>query len=430
LFGGTDVGMAFARSVSLVSWLACPIIVAGYYFKQWSWPYALLAMVFILLPAEPYMLLDIVHVTPDSTMAFLFVCTMVVAQVIFEKQIVSKWELLLVGGLAALCFLTKQQGIIAIASVVIYAIINRNKLQDLFYLSLGFFVPFLLAVIYFEIINSESFLQDTLFGLDRVMVVTPGLAGDRLLNFLTHNLAFTLCVIVSFILISRRSIKLSIWHVSFALNFILLLKILGNAGGGTNYFLTFWITIVVISVGIVVKFNRDATLFTLFHRTMKVNWSAPRLSRVLLTCLFINIIFGSVSILQQLNATVLPNKHLETVMQEYSSYVGELMKSNPDARVLTNRNIGALVEHKVNVTNEGSTMFQYAWAHPELFNQNKILTSISDKKYDFIFTGLQPYPANVRAVIDISYKLAITKELGVMQGNIGLVKIYVPKDNH
>jgi len=115
-------------------------------------------------------------------------------------------------------------------------------------------------------------------------------------------------------------------------------------------------------------------------------------------------------------------------MQEYYSYVGELMKANPEAWVLTNRNIGALVEHKANITNEGSTMFQYAWAHPTRFNQNIILTSISDKKYDFIFTGLQSYPANVREEIEISYKLAMTKELVVYQGKIGLIKVYIPKE--
>ncbi len=428
LFGGVDAGMVLARWVSLVSWLMCPFIIAIYYPKSWGWMYSGFAALFILLPIEPYMLLDIVNVTPDATMAFFFVCAMVLADRVFRKLEVFRWELLLVGAVSALCFLVKQQGIIAIIVVLTFGIMSRKDARNLLMIAAGFFGPLIVAVAYFEIVNSGQFLQDTLFGLDKVMVVTPGLAEERLIDFLIHNLAFTLCVVVGLTLVLTRSIKLSIWHLSFIFHLLLLLKILGNAGGGPNYFITFWITMVVISVSTIVHLSHNETPFSLFYNFSKIKWKAPILiSRVLLIGLFINVTIGSASMRQQLNSIKPPSENLEVIMQKYYEAVGLLTASNPDAYVLTNRNVGALVAHNINVSNEGSTMFQYAWAHPELFNQNNILEAISEKKYDFIFTGIQPYPPNVRARIAESYKVEMTMEQGLMSGNIGLVKVYTPK---
>jgi len=427
LFGGADVGMLFARSASLLFWLACPLLVTIYYSKRWGWLYAVLAAIFILLPAEPYMLLDIVSVTPDSSMAFFFVCTMLAAETVLKKEEAFKWELLLVGGLAALCFLSKQQGVIAIVSVVAFAIVSRKSIKSVSLLTAGFLAPFLLSVVYFEIVNSGQFLQDTLFALDKVMVVTPGLAGDRFLDFLMHHLAFTLCVVAAFILVAARLTKLSIWHVTFILHILLLLKTLGNGGGGPNYFVTFWVTTVVISISAIVIFDRRATKLHLFHRMTRIKWDVPLLSRVLLVCLFINVAIGTIGTHTQINSITSPSENLEVIMQEYYDATGLLVAGTPNARVLTNRNIGALVVNRVNVTNEGSTMFQYAWAHPEFFDQNIILDAIAQKKYDFIFTGLQPYPANVMRRIEEAYKVAMINEQVVYMGNIGLVKVYVPK---
>ena len=426
-FGGADVGMAFARSISLMFWLMCPLIVAFYYKKDWGWRYSGLAAIFILLPVEPYMLLDIVNITPDSAMAFFFVCTIVMADHVFKKAEAFRWELLMVGALASLCFLAKQQGVIAIVSVLAFGIMSRKGVRDLMMVVAGFFSLFLLSVIYFETVNSGQFLQDTLFALDKVMVVIPSLAEERLVNFFIHHLAFTLCVIIALILVLVRSTRLSIWHIVFILNLLLLLKTLGNAGGGPNYFVTFWITTVVISVSTIVRFCNHGTLFHSFQEFSKIELKPPMFSRVLLTCLFINIAIGSVSIHQQLNSIVAPSDNLKVIMQKYYEAVGLLVASTPDANVLTNRNVGALVSHNINVTNEGSTMFQYAWAHPELFNQNIILNAISKKEYDFIFEGLQPYPPNVRKRIADAYKVEMTMEQGVMLGNVGLINVYTPK---
>jgi hypothetical protein len=56
-----------------------------------------------------------------------------------------------------------------------------------------------------------------------------------------------------------------------------------------------------------------------------------------------------------------------------------------------------------------------------------LLTAIRSREYDLITTGLQDYPEDVKNEIDANYKLTLTKELIFFAGNVGLVRVYIPK---
>lgn len=430
LVGGVDASMSLARGIALLFWILCPIAIFLFYKKQWGYLYSTLAAVFILLPSEPYMLMDIVQVSPNSTMAFLFLCTLLTAEFCTKYAHDSWLSWLTLGVLAAFCFLAKQQGIVAIGCVLPFLIIKRVRFGQLALVTVAFTSVFAISYFYLESINSGQYLRATIFDLKQIMSYDPVLAKTRLYSFtFLHNAAFTFCVVASLLTVAVRLDKLSVWHVSFIVHLFFLLKILGNGGGGPNYFLTFWITTVLISVGLIAKFmRRNADLTSPFFQiTEKVHGRLSMLASTMLLSLFVSIAVGTFSIHQQLSTSIIPSVELKEIMRSYYQSIDELVASKPEAKVLTNRNVGAWAATKVKIENEGSTMFQYAWIHGDIFQPDVVLTAIKNKKYDFIATGIQNYPANVEDEIRSNYKIAMVKEEILNMGNVGLSTIYIPK---
>ena len=381
LLGGPDAGMTLARSISLLFWMLCPLTVVFVYGKKWGYFYSLLSGIFILLPSEPFMLLDIVNITADSMMAFIFLVTLILAERCAGRLDVSWKGWFYVGFMAALCFLAKQQGIIAIASVICYLLIKKTGFKKIGVVLLGFVSLLAIFCVWLESVNSGNYLQSTIFTLRRIMSYNPDLAISRLYEFINNNFAFTIAVLASFAFVAFRITKLSVWQVSFVLHLVFLLKILGNGGGGPNYFLTMWITMVMVSVGFISSLVNDRTQrsspFVLI--SMNCQKKIVTVGKIFLIGLFLSITLGTVTIHRQLSSSIYPTLGLENLMREYYAAVGELVLAKPNAKVLTNRNVGALVAHGINVENEGSTMFQYAWAHGEVFQPGVILQAIGEK---------------------------------------------------
>jgi 4-amino-4-deoxy-L-arabinose transferase-like glycosyltransferase len=425
--------MSFARSLSLLFWLLCPITIFLFYTKRWGFFYSTLAAIFILLPSEPYMLLDIVNVTPDSMMAFLFTCSLILAEFNLKNERSSWNHWLLLGAVAALSFFAKQQGIIAIGCIVPFLLLRKASFKQLISVLIGFLLVFAASSAYLEYVNYGHYLQTTIFKLKQIMPDSPSshiLAEERLYAFvISHNLAFTICAALSFFALVLRFNKITIWQVSFIVHLFFLLKILGNGGGGPNYFLTFWISTVVVCLELISKFSNPkiGLLSPYFLVTEKAQARLYLFSKTILIGLFVSISIGTISIHRQLNSSIYPSPELAKIMQDYYQTVADLVASKPNAKVLTNRNVGALAATSVNIENEGSTMFQYAWAHGEIFQSDFVLSAIRTKQYDFITSGLQNYPPNVAEEIQKNYKVAIVKEEILQQGNVGLSTVYVPK---
>jgi hypothetical protein len=430
LVGGADAGMSLARGVSFLFWLLCPLAIFFYYAKKWGLFLSAIAAVFVWLPSEPGLLLDIVQVSPNSTMAFMFLATLLLAEYCVEKKDDSWRVWVLLGVFAALCFLAKQQGIIAIGSVMAFLLVRRIPVWKMAAVMAGFAVMFGLAYAYLEWVNSGQYLRATISDLKIIMSHDPELAESRLYGFVIQNNAvFALAALLSIAAMALRVTKLSIWHVSFVLHLIFLLKVLGNAGGGPNYFLTMWITMVLVGVGLVASLTKAPTEISspYFHLSANSQVRIEGLTKLLLIGLFVSISIGTISIHRQLNASVIPSPELEKLMEEHYQAVGKLVQERPNAKILTNRNIGALVAHGANVENEGSTMFQYAWAHGEIFQPSVVITAVREKQYDLIVTGIQPYPRIISDAIAANYKVALLQPEILSLGNVGLSTIYIPK---
>ena len=428
--GAGEPSMSMARSISLFFWMLIPLTAFFTYRKQWGYSYSALAAIFIMLPSEPYMLLDIVNVTPDSMMGFLFIATLILAERYANHPETSWKSWLLLGVVAALCFLAKQQGIIAIACVTVFLLARRVGLKNIGLMLFGFLLIFSIAYAYLEAVNSGQYLQATIFGLKQIMPYEPELAESRLYAFMiSNNAAITATAVLALVTVVLRMSKLTIWQVSFVLHLFYLLQVLGNGGGGPNYFLTMWITMVLMSVGLIARVVNgpekiSSPYFSIADSLQgQVNWAA----KILLVGIFVSISVGTISIHRQLNASAIPSPELEKLMEDYYQAVGKLVQERPNARILTNRNIGALVAHGANVENEGSTMFQYAWAHGEIFQPSVVITAVREKQYDLIVTGIQPYPRVISDAIADNYKVALLQPEILSLGNVGLSAIYIPK---
>lgn len=428
--GAGEPSMNLARSISLIFWILIPLTAFLVYRKEWGYSYSALAAIFILLPSEPYMLLDIVNVTPDSMMGFLFIATLILAER-YANRLETPWRSWLwLGAVAALCFLAKQQGIVAIACVTLFLLARRVPLKNIGWMLFGFLFVFSIAYVYLQAANSGQYLQATIFGLKQIMPYKPELAESRLYAFMiSHNAAVTVTAVLALVTVALRMSKLTVWQVSFVLHLFYLLQVLGNGGGGPNYFLTMWITMVLMSVGLIASVLKGTGKISTPYFSIadslqgQVNWAA----KILLVGIFISISVGTVSIHRQLNASVIPSPELEKLMEDYYQAVGKLVQERPSARILTNRNIGALVANGANVENEGSTMFQYAWAHGEIFQPDVVISAVRAKQYDLIVTGIQPYPKIIGDEITKNYRVVLQAPEILSVGGVGFATIYSPK---
>lgn len=482
LFGGAHASLSFARTVSFLFWLLTPLAVLWYFRKRWGFFYAATAALFIWLPAEPTMLVDIVQVSPSSTMAFLFVATLLYATRCSERSNTAWWEWLILGAIAALCYFAKQQGLIAIAVTVSFLFFQRINLRDISLVILGFLVVFLSTAAYLELLNSGQYLNATLFDLHKIIISSPELARKRLVSFLLDaHFYFIVCILLSFVLFvlrEREFKKLSIWQISFVLHIPFLLAILGNNGGGASYFLSMWISMVLLCIETVrkVESRLSAPLnvvvpvliiaaIAIWGKTghpdyaVMTSWAAvivftvmvsgrdsSRLlissvmresnhqdmhgfvfSTVLLVSLFINGYLGMMTTLYHLGSIALPTPKLEKMMQDYYQSVALLVADKPPLKILTNRTIGAFVSSNLNIENEGCTMFCYAWKVPSVFNRGVIINAIRDKRFDLIATGQAEFPEEVNREIASHYQPVLTKEVNFHFGRVGTVNVYVPK---
>jgi hypothetical protein len=251
------------------------------------------------------------------------------------------------------------------------------------------------------------------------MITSSSLSRARLTEFLFQaNFFFIVCVSYSFYISMKQEkpfYKFSIWQISFIVHLPFLLAILGNGGGGPNYFLSMWITIVILCFDqIIVRKSASSSKLT---------------THLLLFGLLVNSCIGIRTINKEIDAISLPTPKMEGMMQEYYQSVAGLVAGRTNLNILTHRNIGAFVATDTQITNEGCTMFSYAWHFPSIFNRESILSQIKHKKFDFISTGLQEYPEEVQNEITKNYRPALTKEVNLYFGKIGPATVFVPKGN-
>ncbi len=380
----------------------------------------------------------------------------------------------MLGAIAACCYLAKQQGLIALVIVLSFQVLQCKTWRVIALTVLGFFVVFSICSAYLEYLNSGEYLRVTLLDLRKIITSDPHLAVLRLKEFLfDENLYFFACSIYSLYKSLADFKRLTIWQVSFLLHIPFLLAILGNGGGGPNYFLSMWISMVLLSIETVFKANVAKVsalgfflaflMITLWGKTSyieftdililvvfiaflvayvdskkaekfaaiwsgltwvaKYNWN---LAEFFFITLIINFSLGVKPVLLEFEAISLPTPAMEVKMKDYYQSVKKLVADRREASILTNRNIGAFVFSNLRIANEGCTMFTYAWHSPSVFNKDKIINAIREKRFDFISTGIQDYPEDVRAEIEKYYRPALSKETNIYLGKMGVVNVFSP----
>lgn len=471
ILGGEHASLIFARTVSFIFWAICPLMVFIYFSKKWGYLYSLIAALLIWLPSEPGLLIEIVQVSPNSTMAFLFLATLIYAEQCLEKKNIVWWNFFALGCLSSLCYLAKQQGLIAFASLMTFLLVKRVSIRMQLLSVIGFLFVFSLTTVYLEWVNSGEFLKSTIIDLHKIIIDDKSIAFNRLIAFIyNYNFYIIALVIASIMQTFLQLTGLTIWKISFILHIPFLLSILGNAGGGQNYFLTFWITSVLIciemlkrletsqvdvSIVIIVLFFYVFNYFDIrkkffflailvffaysyskkLHLLENVNakykkykiFNSHIFSHFLIIIFFFNLSTLTIKNYKSISSFPLPTSILNKLMKDYNQRIRYFIRIKPNANVLTDRNIGALVMNGANVQNEGSTMFEYAWAYPKFFPRQRVLSSIRTKQFDMITTGITPYPEEVQKTIEKNYKISFTNKVNMIFGKIGLVKVYIPK---
>ncbi|TAL65047.1 MAG: hypothetical protein EPN84_02230, partial [Legionella sp.] len=200
LLGGANATLSFARLISFLFWLLTPLTVLLYFRKQWGYFYAVLAALFIWLPPEPEMLIDIMYVGGNTLMAFLFTITLLYAASCSKNSNTSFWSYFFIGFLTAFCFLAKQQGIIVLAIIISFMILRRIDFRNILLIFLGFSFVIVVSTAYLEFLNTGQYLHSTLIDLSGIMSSSGPLARARLSSFLfVSNMCFLICILVSFL---------------------------------------------------------------------------------------------------------------------------------------------------------------------------------------------------------------------------------------
>jgi len=206
---------------------------------------------------------------------------------------------------------------------------------------------------------------------------------------------------------------LSIWEISCVLHVPLLILILGNGGGGPNYFFTFWISLVVACFEVI---SRGAS-------------TRPMLKLAFLGLVSVNFAFSVAASSSELLVQERPTNHLVELMDANYQQVSNLgrLSSRDGGTVLTNRNVGAFVSAGMRIENEGAIMFSYAWLHPKSFNREKVLERVQKKQYSYILSGLQPFPEDLFQTILANYEVYSDYETNLYMGRVGVQTIWRPK---
>ena len=416
-----------ARLLSAFFWILSPVLIYFYLARCISRSNSLLASIAVLFPIQSGLLVDMVQITPAAMMVLLFVSTVLIADSI---GIIGKstWKVVLVGVLSSLAFLAKQQGIIVLIVLLAYFLVAKFPLKKILLFLLVALTTYYLAYFCVTLVDGNSLIPSTITEVPQIIKTYWKLSIIRFMLFAGFNaLLISLCLYSVIQNCVRK--KLNIWEVSFILHIPFLLYILKNGAGGSNYFTTFWISIVVVSFKLIFDGNTD------FQRVEKIGkWVfnlptfickllAPKLIYVFL---FGMLLVGQTIFIRDVSKMNLPDQELIEIMQNASASSASLIQDQEGLNILTNRNIGVFIDRKIIINNEGCSLFG-AWKNLENFEKSILLNKISNQDFDFITTGLQPYPQDLQIFIDKYYVVVDSYPTNLLFGYVGTQSIFAPK---
>jgi hypothetical protein len=416
-----------ARFISAIFWILCPILIYFYFKRRTTRVNAFTASITVLFPIQSGLLVDMVQVTPAATMVFLFLITILLTDSIQT----SKYPTLLIftlGILSSLTFLAKQQGIILFFVLLGYFLVNKLSIRRIvMYIFSALFTYYLVAVS-ISFVEGNDLIAATVTEVPSIIKTYWKLSVIRLSSFSFSNI-FLILLSVYALMQSCLHRKINIWEVSLLMHIPFLLFILKNGAGGSNYFTTFWLSVVVVSCNLIFIPNQShksipsVSKWGFFNFEFSLNKKKPSALYILLS---VSILLGQLTFIKDVAKMNLPNKELRETMLNASARGELLVKQGKRIEMLTNRNIGVFLDQRIEINNEGCSLFG-AWVHLENFEKNILLEKIGAQRYDYISTGLQPYPKDVQSKIDRYYKVIYSYPTNYYFGQIGTQSIYGPK---
>lgn len=365
----------------------------------------------------------IVHVSPTTFFIFLGFLSLFLLDIWDET---GAWPLLLASGLcASLSFLTKQQGLFAVGSGFIFMLLRRKKVGDLVRYSAAFLVPTCALVGYLEYSSQGNFINSTFIYLSTVIRNDPVLAKQRITQFLLQNWPWFLAFFAGLAAaISKRAVN--VWHVSVAVNFVLLCKIVGNGGGGDYYFFPLWLTLVIVSWQFIWElclqgFGPDAR-------------ESGSIDLKLILGILMLVAFGRYGRIAVKSAMAdfdhyrLVSSSILPVMDRYYAEIKKRLDAGQNRKVFPARTVGAFVAAGADIEYEFCTFAGYAWnsVSPHV-NKGYFIDRVRSKSYSMITTGLQAFPSDMEQEIRKYYRVDAVLPVVLYYGRVGEVSIYVPR---
>lgn len=403
---GRQLNFATARLISICFLLACPIAVFLYFRNKWGIFLSLLCSMALLVPYKSRFIFSLTNISPNSMCGFLFLISLLLADYGIRSKESKRFVFSAV--VAVLCFLSKQQGVIAGLVVLVALVFEKNKKGLVTFIFSGVLVLMTFGLL-IEVKNSFLFFRTTIIDVGHIMHPSMEYAFYRFKRFCINNVGYIISLVLLGVVCIRKK-NLSIWLISTILHIPFLLLILGNEGGGPDYFLSFWISVVVCIFDLLEKNQKKINIFLICLLMIATNSSFA-------------LVNNSITLERQIK----PDQEMKILMESNYKKISELIDTIKPRRVLTSRSIGCLVAAGVLVENEGCTMFGYSWLVPEYFNKNNILDSVQQQKYDVIVSGQFPYPKDLQEIIDKYYVVCLRFNTNYIFGEIGEQTVWCPR---
>jgi hypothetical protein len=331
------------------------------------------------------------------------------------------------GVLAGLTFFSKQQGMIVTIAGILFLILKIRLKRYVLVFATAALVTLFIGITLIDSIEGNTFLRSTVIDLNGQIPGYWKLGVRRFVEFALINCGILAIVLLSIKKMNVKIKSLTFWQISFIVYIPFLLYILRNGGGGPNYFLTFWITIIMILI------NEDQILdFTEYwkkvsRRDSKLETTfTNKVYSIALPLVILTAAYGSFINFKILNDINFPQKiHISnsTALQKFAqNYV-----SSESCSILTARNSGVFLSSKCDIDSENVITFQYAWNVDKKMNKETIKERIKSKQYDLISTGVGTYPPEIWNLIEANYVLGIEKEINFNYGQIGIMRVYIPE---
>ena len=426
LSGGTP-SFFVARAVSSGLWiLVLVIVISGVKIRRINL-YSLIILNLLVFPPVQGMILDTVQIGPSSLLGLMFLVTGLTFDKIDRAMNNRVFLLYVAGVLAGLTFFSKQQGMIVAIAGILFLILKIRLKRYVLIFATAALVTLFIGITLIDSIKGNTFLRSTVIDLNGQIPGYWKLGARRLAEFALINSGILAVVLLGIKKVNLNIKNLTFWHISFFTHIPFLFYILRNGGGGPNYFLTFWITLIMILIDSdqLLDFTEYWKKFSRRESKLETNFT-NKVYLIAVPLVILTSVYGSFINFKILNNIYFPQKIHVSNSNALQKFAQNHVVSG-SCSILTARNSGVFLSSKCDIDSENVITFQYAWNVDKKINKEIIKDRIKSKQYDLISTGVGTYPPEILKLIEDNYVLGIEKEINFNYGQIGRMRVYIPE---